>query len=239
MIRMSTLRAALVAVALAFTTVPVMAVPCAGFVDVEHASSFCPNVEWLRNRSITLGCADTQHYCPNDYATRLSMAAFMNRLGNYLPPTFVDSNGKAFAIALDNFSIAAVVASALFRYGGKALFISMMVLNHDTGARGYAPFNLYFELPDCSDAGRAWAPSSAAAATGVVTWDEKLGATGPHWLYVVEPSASSTEPYASRLGGSSYPLGTCENVAGTASGVKPAYRWIDLATLFAPPFTIQ
>lgn len=30
--------------------------PCAGFSDVDDASGFCPNVEWIRNRAITLGC---------------------------------------------------------------------------------------------------------------------------------------------------------------------------------------
>ena len=59
---------------------------CVGFTDVPAASPFCPNVEWLKNRSITLGCTSTTLYCPNDPVTRLSMAAFMNRLGKALSP---------------------------------------------------------------------------------------------------------------------------------------------------------
>ena len=34
----------------------------------------------MKNRGITLGCTATL-YCPNDYVTRLQMAAFMYRLG--------------------------------------------------------------------------------------------------------------------------------------------------------------
>jgi hypothetical protein len=42
-------------------------------------------VDWLKNRQITLGCTGTT-YCPNDYVTRLQMAAFMNRLGVVFTP---------------------------------------------------------------------------------------------------------------------------------------------------------
>ena len=64
--------------------------PCAGFVDVDDSvpaqAAFCGNVEWLKNRAITLGCTDTQHFCPGDTVSRLAMAAFMNRLGKALTP---------------------------------------------------------------------------------------------------------------------------------------------------------
>lgn len=62
---------------------PVGGLACAGFADVDSGSPFCPNVEWLRNRSVTLGCAATA-YCPIDAVNRLAMAAFMNRLGTAL-----------------------------------------------------------------------------------------------------------------------------------------------------------
>lgn len=35
------------------------AAPCAGFTDVDDTvvgASFCQNVEWLKNRQVTLGC---------------------------------------------------------------------------------------------------------------------------------------------------------------------------------------
>ena len=66
---------------LALTTAAVEGATCAGFTDVAGTDAFCPNVDWLRNRKVTLGCGDGTTYCPNDYVTRLQMAAFMNRLG--------------------------------------------------------------------------------------------------------------------------------------------------------------
>ena len=67
---------------------PARAAPCAGFPDVDTTSAFCPNVEWIRNRSITLGCL-TGGFCPSDPVDRLSMAAFLNRLGTALTPEVV------------------------------------------------------------------------------------------------------------------------------------------------------
>lgn len=75
--------ASLVAVA---AGAPAAAQSCAGFTDVLSSNGFCPNVEWLKNRAITTGCTSTTVYCPNDPVTRLSMAAFMNRLGTALTP---------------------------------------------------------------------------------------------------------------------------------------------------------
>lgn len=66
------------------------AAPCAGFTDVDSADAFCPNVEWIRNRSITLGCTATT-YCPGQSVTRLAMAAFLNRLGTALTPLRLES----------------------------------------------------------------------------------------------------------------------------------------------------
>jgi hypothetical protein len=63
-----------------------LAAPCAGFTDVDDTSGFCANVEWLKNRAITLGCSSTTVFCPNAAVSRLAMAAFMNRLGTALTP---------------------------------------------------------------------------------------------------------------------------------------------------------
>lgn len=69
---------------------PVLAQPCAGFTDVTDdgvgASAFCPNVQWVKNRGITLGCTSATLYCPSNTVTRLQMAAFMNRMGAALTP---------------------------------------------------------------------------------------------------------------------------------------------------------
>jgi len=72
----------------ALATVPASAqTPCVGFTDVLTTDQICPNVEWLKNRAITLGCTTTT-YCPTDPVTRGAMALFMNRLGTALTPEF-------------------------------------------------------------------------------------------------------------------------------------------------------
>jgi hypothetical protein len=79
----------------------VRAAPCAGFTDIDSASSFCPNVEWIKNRSITLGCTSTTLYCPDATVSRLSMAAFMNRLGTALTPVQLRVDAQPGGIDLD------------------------------------------------------------------------------------------------------------------------------------------
>jgi hypothetical protein len=74
------------ALALSLASTTARALPCAGFTDVDDTSQFCGNVTWLKNRGITLGCTSTTLYCPNDFVSRLQMAAFMNRLGDSLFP---------------------------------------------------------------------------------------------------------------------------------------------------------
>jgi hypothetical protein len=60
---------------------------CAGFTDVAN-DVFCPNVEWLKNRAITLGCNPpaNDNFCPTLNVSRLAMAAFLNRAGRALTP---------------------------------------------------------------------------------------------------------------------------------------------------------
>jgi hypothetical protein len=59
---------------------------CTPFTDVDQANPLCPNVQWMKNRGVTIGCTTTL-YCPADATTRLQMAVFMNRLGNVLSGT--------------------------------------------------------------------------------------------------------------------------------------------------------
>ena len=80
-----------------------LAAPCAGFNDVESTSPFCPSVEWIKNRGVTVGCTATE-YCPDLPTTRLAMAAFMTRLGDRLSPTIVSAvaNGGTFNLDIPN-----------------------------------------------------------------------------------------------------------------------------------------
>ena len=58
---------------------------CLVFNDVAGNDGFCPNVQWLYNRNVTLGC-DPANYCANTPVSRLAMAAFMQREGVALTP---------------------------------------------------------------------------------------------------------------------------------------------------------
>jgi hypothetical protein len=76
----------LLATALLAAPCAAMAQNCAGFGDVAASSPFCQNVEWVRNRAVTLGCGDGSNYCPSDPVSRLQMAIFLHRLGTALTP---------------------------------------------------------------------------------------------------------------------------------------------------------
>lgn len=78
-----------------------IAAPCADFTDVDSGSAFCPNVEWLKNRQITLGCTSATTYCPGEAVARLTMAAFLNRLGTALTPAQLPVEATPGAIDLD------------------------------------------------------------------------------------------------------------------------------------------
>ena len=74
-----------IATALGTHAGPAAAAPCSGFSDVDDTANYCSSVDWLKNRSVTLGCFAGM-YCPNDFVTRASMALFMKRLGDALTP---------------------------------------------------------------------------------------------------------------------------------------------------------
>jgi hypothetical protein len=85
-----------------------LAAPCAGFTDIDDSSQFCVNVEWMKNRGITLGVTP-ELYGPDLPVTRLQMAAFMYRLGyqnaviqggNAFGATAVLGTTDAFALEL-------------------------------------------------------------------------------------------------------------------------------------------
>ena len=80
---------------LAAAPLPAFGQACGGFTDVPPAAFYCNNVEWMRNRNVTLGCTLTE-YCPNGFVLRSQMAAFMNRLGTVLTPTILRVTDAAF-----------------------------------------------------------------------------------------------------------------------------------------------
>jgi hypothetical protein len=139
------------------------AAPCAGFTDVEDTSQFCANVQWLRNREITLGCTGLAAYCPNDPVIRLSMAAFLQRLGTALIPTTlgeIDLPGGG-AVTLANTPVVCAGASNRFLARG-----------FPRTTRGHATFvfrssgssDVSIELVESTDNGATWTTASPAHA---------------------------------------------------------------------------
>jgi hypothetical protein len=60
------------------------------FDDVQASDPFCPQITWLAQRGITMGCAlvDGSHrlFCPSAEVTRESLAAFLNRTASAMFP---------------------------------------------------------------------------------------------------------------------------------------------------------
>lgn len=83
------------AVAWAAVSPTAAAAPCAGFHDVEANEPFCAGVEWMKNRSITTGCA-TAAFCPSSDVGRLHAAAFLSRFGTTLAPNALHKHVVAF-----------------------------------------------------------------------------------------------------------------------------------------------
>jgi hypothetical protein len=72
---------------------PAAAQNCAGFTDVLASDPLCPDIEWIKNRSITLGCnLPGTLYCPAPavpapgLVSRREMAAFLKRLSDKITP---------------------------------------------------------------------------------------------------------------------------------------------------------
>jgi hypothetical protein len=126
--------------------------PCAGFNDVDAASPFCPNVEWMKNRGITSGCAPGL-YCPSDAVSRLHMAGFMNRLGNTLTPQVVFVEGGYGATDLDAGPILCQtgdVASPSYPRSANARGNVLL--------RANGTFSANMQLVISNDGGANWAP---------------------------------------------------------------------------------
>jgi hypothetical protein len=64
--------------------IPVVANAAAGFIDVDDASVFVADIQWMADNGITKGCnpPTNDRFCPKDNVTREQMAAFMHRLAD-------------------------------------------------------------------------------------------------------------------------------------------------------------
>ena len=139
------------------------AAPCAGFVDVDDASAFCPNVDWVRNRGITVGCTAAE-YCPGANVTRLQMAAFLNRVGTAMTPVQLRADDTPGALALDAAPI--VCQSAAL---ATATFPRRAVLDGALHATATADVSLATELVVTTDGGANWVAVTSQPSSGSIT----------------------------------------------------------------------
>lgn len=150
------------AIATFAATSAAFAAPCAEFTDVDDGSGFCKNVEWLKNRAVTLGCA-TGSYCPGDAVSRLQMAAFMNRLGTALTPVQLAVDVAPGAIDLD--ANAVVCQTDAFAVAG---FPRRAYVDMSFSGQAAADVGLAADVVMSSDGGGTWSNLNAAANRGFV-----------------------------------------------------------------------
>lgn len=130
------------------------AAPCAGFDDVLSTDGFCPNVEWLKNRRVTLGC-EAGRYCPEQPVSRLQMAAFMNRLGTALTPLVVRTSATSGALDLDLAPVVCQTApQAIADFPRRALIDGSFSGRANTG------IDIEVRVVWSSDGGATWEGSS-------------------------------------------------------------------------------
>ena len=181
------------------------AAPCAGFIDVDTSSAFCQNVEWIKNRKVTLGCEIPQSYCPNAAVSRLQMAAFMNRLGTALTPVIVRLDAASGAVDLGLTPV--VCQSALQTI---ADFPRRAVVDATFSGTAAAGVDVAMRVVWSADNGATWLPLSTAqsvtfvpaaqwsSASDLGTLDLAVGATARFGVQVSRNSAGATNLANSR-----------------------------------------
>ena len=147
---------------------PAAAQNCAGFTDVPANSTFCQNIEWIKNRGVTTGCSGGVLYCPTLNTSREQMAAFINRLGNIVTPTQLRVDAAPGAIDLDASAVVCQTTDyAVLKYPRRA-FVDLAF----TATAGN-DVDLAADLVISSNGGSSWAPLTAIGSKAFVA--------GGHW----------------------------------------------------------
>ncbi len=156
--------------------------PCGGFSDIATGSPFCPNVEWLGNRAVTLGCTATS-YCPDTDVSRLAMAAFMNRLGIALTSAPVLVEASPGALDPDAQPVVCTTAALPF-----ATYPRQAELTFTFSGRSAASMSYRATAVMSLNGGTTWGDVNASAAFGGASntaWGATSGA-GLIWLEAAE-----------------------------------------------------
>lgn len=147
--------------------------PCGDFADVSSTSDFCPSVEWLRNRGVTLGCT-TYEFCPTNPVTRLAMAAFMSRLGRTLSSAQLPTVAESITTTLSAPQVACISDEhSVDTYPANAYLRGSTSLQHPDASLVVAVEHVY-----STDGGNTWVPVAGshvrqAVYAGRVPADEK------------------------------------------------------------------
>ena len=153
-----TLRLIAVAFTLAGLVAPAAhAAPCAGFSDVEDTHPFCRNIEWIKNRKVTLGCTTTT-YCPNDSVSRLQMAAFMNRLGTALTPLVLKRELVSGTQDIDTSPVVCATTDQAIADYPRSVLIDVAVSATAASAVDFTVRGVY-----STNGGASWQPVAAVA----------------------------------------------------------------------------
>ena len=142
----------LIVAALSLAPLPAFGQSCGDFNDVSPSDFYCNNVEWLKNRGVTLGCTVTS-YCPNAFVLRSQMAAFMQRLGDALTARIVRTTDAAFDGTYDPSDVGCVsIPIPVTDYPRRATFAATL-MNLNAAATKVVQAGLVFS----TDGGTTWA----------------------------------------------------------------------------------
>jgi len=167
---------------------PVARSQCAGFTDVAAADPFCANVQWVKNREITLGCTSATLYCPTDPVLRLSMAAFMNRLGRALTPTVVFETDSIPGPDDSDFVFGCISEEIVPAFAQQGVVIGSVYFFPNGGA-----VSVTVRIAYSTDGGTNWNSAALASNGGDARWPGS-GNAGQYTLMTVNGSAVPMQP---------------------------------------------
>lgn len=201
-----------VALAIPLATRPASAAPCAGFPDVQDTDVTCASVEWIRNRSITLGCGGGM-YCPSQVVSRASMALFLNRFGTALTPQLAFVENSLGSIDPDDPAVLCATAPVAAAGYTRQALVSASFGGLAAGEVGYAARPMV-----STDGGNSWSPLGTIAireSVAGVAWTQS-GSAGVHAI----PAGSSVRfalDVSRESGTAGFTQGRCQLVASVTN----------------------
>lgn len=220
----------LVALSLQMVAATALALPCAGFTDVEAGSAFCTAVSWMKNRSVTTGCTAAM-YCPDLTVSRAHMALFLSRLERMLPPAVTSTASGA---VLGSLAMSADSDHRVLVRRGEDLYALALQYDYDARDLTLRDAQTWYSTADCTGqpyADTLLSPPEGGTRVAHVT-------RGPHGALLL--FATGTYPLAptSVTHGSILAWGACIATTGTRLLV-PATFIEDLSVKYGDPYELR